>query len=60
LLGISERQVAREAGLSHATLNHLITGRRSSCSERTALAIERVLGCPSGLLFSPTTQQRLS
>jgi transcriptional regulator with XRE-family HTH domain len=55
IVGLSERQVARSAGLSHSTVNHLVTGRRSSCSLRTAVAIERALDCPPGLLFSPDT-----
>jgi DNA-binding Xre family transcriptional regulator len=53
LLGVSEREVARSAGLSHSTVNHLVTGRRDSCSLRTAVAIERALHCPPGLLFAP-------
>ena len=53
LMGVSEREVARRAGLSHSTLNHLITGRRVTCSVRTAAAIERELGCVPGLLFEP-------
>lgn len=40
--GLSEREVARRAGLSHSTVNHLMTGRR---------AIARVVGCPVGALF---------
>ena len=56
LLGISERQLARNAGLSHSTVNHLVTGRRDSCSLQTAVAIERALGCPPGLLFAPETE----
>src|SRR6185503_6701554 len=52
LLGISERQLARNAGLSHSTVNHLVTGRRTTCSLRTAMAIERALDCPPGLLFA--------
>lgn len=55
IVGISERQLARSAGLSHSTVNHLVTGRRTSCSLRTAVAIERGLGCPPGLLFAPDT-----
>jgi transcriptional regulator with XRE-family HTH domain len=55
LLGISERQLARSAGLSHSTVNHLVTGRRNTCSLRTAVAVERALDCPLGLLFSPDT-----
>lgn len=55
LLGMSERELARSAGLSHSTVNHLVTGRRDSCSLRTAVAIERALDCPPGLLFAPDT-----
>ncbi len=53
LLGVSEREVARIAGLSHSTVNHLVTGRRSNCSPTTAVAIERALDCEPGLLFTP-------
>jgi len=56
LLGISERQLARNAGLSHSTVNHLVTGRRNTCSLPTAVAIERALDCPPGLLFAPETE----
>lgn len=54
-VGVSERQLARSAGLSHSTVNHLVTGRRDSCSLRTAVAIERALDCPPGMLFAPDT-----
>jgi plasmid maintenance system antidote protein VapI len=53
LLGLSGREFAQQAGLSHSTVNHLVTGRRETCSPETALAIETVLGCPEGLLFEP-------
>jgi transcriptional regulator with XRE-family HTH domain len=49
--GMSERQLARVAGLGHATVNHLVTGRRNRCSLATARAIETALGCAAGLLF---------
>ena len=49
--GISERELARRAGLSHSTVNHLVTSRRLSSSLPTALAITRALGCPIGTLF---------
>lgn len=49
--GMSERQLARVAGLGHATVNHLITGRRTRCSPATAIAIETALGCELGTLF---------
>ena len=55
IAGVSERQLARSAGLSHSTVNHLVTGRGTSCSLRTAVAIERALDCPPGLLFAPDT-----
>jgi transcriptional regulator with XRE-family HTH domain len=49
--GMSERQLARMAGLSHATVNHLITGRRTGCTLATAHAIEAALGVGPGTLF---------
>jgi len=49
--GVSGRGLAAQAGLSHSTVNHLITGRRAGCSERTGRAIETALDCPPGLLF---------
>lgn len=54
--GLSERELARAAGLGHATVNHLFTGRRTTCSLRTARAIERVFGCAAGSLFAPDTE----
>jgi plasmid maintenance system antidote protein VapI len=52
LLGLSERAFAKKCQLSHSTVNHLITGRRATCSVETAAVIEANLGCPPGLLFS--------
>jgi transcriptional regulator with XRE-family HTH domain len=54
LLGLSERALALRAGVGHATVNHLMSGRRATCSRRTACAIERALACPPGLFFEPT------
>ena len=51
LTGLSGRALARSAGISHSTLNHLLTGRRSTCSPSTSGAIERALGCREGLFF---------
>jgi transcriptional regulator with XRE-family HTH domain len=51
LAGISERELARRAGLSHSTVNHLCTGRRVSCSAQSARAIERALNQDEGKLF---------
>ena len=53
--GMSEREVARRAGLSHSTVNHLITGRRITCSLPTAAAIAQAVGCPIGALFIAET-----
>ncbi|MGH8962522.1 MAG: helix-turn-helix transcriptional regulator [Jatrophihabitantaceae bacterium] len=57
LLGLSERALAARAGVGHATVNHLLSGRRTSCSHRTARAIEAALACPPGVFFErpPTT-----
>lgn len=54
--GMSERELARTADLGHATVNHLITGRRSACSLRTARVIEGVLACGPGTLFAPESE----
>jgi len=50
-LEISERQVARSAGLSHSTVNHLVTGRRTSCSMKTAAAIAKAIDRPVTEVF---------
>ena len=53
---LSERELARRAGLGHSTVNHLMTGRRTTCSVTTALAITKALGCPLGTLFVAETE----
>jgi transcriptional regulator with XRE-family HTH domain len=58
LLGMSERSLATKAGIGHATLSHLLSGRRSTCSPRTASAIEAALACPAGLFFEAETGAR--
>lgn len=50
-LDISGRELARRAGLKQAIVGHLLSGRRTTCSKKTACRIEEALGCPSGLLF---------
>lgn len=50
-LDISGRELARRAKLGQAIVGHLLSGRRTTCNKRTAVAIEEALGCPSGLLF---------
>jgi transcriptional regulator with XRE-family HTH domain len=51
LLGLSERALASRAGVGHATVNHLLSGRRRFCAASTARAIESVLACPQGVFF---------
>jgi transcriptional regulator with XRE-family HTH domain len=51
LAGLTERELARRAGLSHSTVNHLCTGRRDSCSRESATAIEKALSLDEGKLF---------
>lgn len=51
LLGLSERELAARAGVGHATVNHLLSGRRQTCSPRTAAALEAALACPPGVFF---------
>jgi plasmid maintenance system antidote protein VapI len=52
LQGLSERALAVRAGVAHATVNHLASGRRDTCTPETARALEDALGCPPGLLFA--------
>ncbi len=54
---LSERELARAAPLGHATVNHLVTERRTSCSLTTAIAIERVFDVSPGTLFAPESDQ---
>lgn len=54
LLRWSERSLAARAGIAPATLNHLLTGRRRTCTVSTATAIEEALSCPPGLFFEPS------
>lgn len=51
LLGLSERALAARAGVAHATVNHLLSGRRTTCLRSTAHAIEAALDCPTGVFF---------
>jgi transcriptional regulator with XRE-family HTH domain len=60
LLPLSERALAARAGVAHATVNHLLSGRRSTCSPQTAHAIEAILLCPSGLFFEPSDARSLN
>ena len=51
LMAMSERRLAAQAGIGHATLNHLLTGRRVTCTVSTAQRLESALRCPPGLFF---------
>lgn len=53
-MGWTGRQLAREAGLGHAIVAHLLSGERTTCSPATAKSIEEALGCPRHLLFEET------
>lgn len=49
--GLSERELARRSGLGHATVNHLLTARRETCTVSTAIALAAALLCPPSVLF---------
>lgn len=51
------RDLATAAHVSRATVGHLHSGARASCSPRTARAIEEALGAPPGLLFVATSSK---
>jgi len=55
--GLSERELARTAPLGHATVNHLVTGRRTTCALTTAIAIERAFEVSPGTLFAAESEQ---
>ena len=48
---MSGRTLAAKADLSQGTVNALVSGRRRTCNRRTAWAIERALGVPTGFFF---------
>ena len=49
--GLTVRQLANAAGISHSTVGHLHSGARANANPRTARALEEALDCPPGLLF---------
>ena len=49
--------LAKKAGVLPGTVNHLLSGKRSTCRPETAHAIEETLGCPPGFLFVPKMSQ---
>lgn len=48
---VSGRQLARAIGKHPSFIDHLLTGRRSSCLPATADRIAQVLGVPTDVLF---------
>ncbi|MGG5257499.1 helix-turn-helix transcriptional regulator [Phycicoccus avicenniae] len=49
------RELAKAAGVSRATIGHLHSGKRNTCSPATARRVEEALGAPPGLLFVVTS-----
>lgn len=43
--------LAKKANILPGTAGHLVSGRRTTCSIRTARAVEEALACPPGFLF---------
>lgn len=54
---LSGRALAQRAGLGHAIVGHLISGRRNTCNLATARALEEALQCPPGFLFVPAVKR---
>lgn len=50
-------ELARRAGLKVGVVGHVVSGRRNSCSLKTARAIEEALQCPPGFLFEARMSQ---
>lgn len=49
----TNRSLAARAGIGRSIVGHLRSGQRTTCSPRTAIAIERALNAPPGSLFVP-------
>lgn len=50
---LSQRQLARYAGVHTSFINHLTSGRRSSCTPKVANRIAEAVGVPLEILFVP-------
>lgn len=48
---ISQRRLARYAGVHPSFINHLTSGRRHSCEPKTAERIAEAVGVPLEILF---------
>lgn len=44
-------ELARRVNRSRSTIDHLLNGRMSSCTEELAASIEEVLSAPAGVIF---------
>ena len=55
--GMTIRQLAEKAGVSHSTIGHLHSGFRNTTKAATAGKIERALDAPPGLLFEAVTSK---
>lgn len=52
---MSGRKLARYSDVHPSFIDHLLAGRRTSCTPATATRISEVLGVPLDLLFTPVT-----
>ncbi|WP_193613120.1 helix-turn-helix domain-containing protein [Nocardioides lijunqiniae] len=52
---MSQRRLARYADKHPSFINHLTSGRRTSCEPRTAELIAEALDVPLAVLFMPET-----
>jgi transcriptional regulator with XRE-family HTH domain len=50
---ISERALARAAGVSHTTIRNYLNGDSKTCNAATAKKIEKALAVPKGSIFVP-------
>lgn len=51
---MSGRRLAKYAEVHPSFIDHLLSGRRQSCTPRTAQLIAEALDVPLGVLFDPT------
>jgi transcriptional regulator with XRE-family HTH domain len=52
---MSGAELARRVGRSRSTIDHLLNGRMSSCTDELAADIETVLNAPAGVIFVAAT-----
>ncbi|MCM6777749.1 helix-turn-helix domain-containing protein [Nocardia sp. CDC159] len=50
--GLSTRQLANRGGVHHSFIDHLLSGRRDTCAERSARRIAAALHTPVSVLFT--------